>query len=280
MIFDDRVCALGEGAFWHPDRAEFFWFDILGKTLHSTAKSYHFDHMVSACGWVDRDTLVIASERALVRFDLATGSETHLCNLEADNATTRSNDGRADPWGGFWISTMGLNAEANAGSIYRYSGGELHQLFSDITIPNAICFAPDKSCAYFSDSSAGLVWRQPLDNLGWPKGDRTVFLDFSDQDFGPDGAVTDSNGTFWNAQWGAGRVAAYDPNGQFIHTVSLPAAHTSCPAFGGPDLTDLYVTSATQGLTDQDLAKTPEHGQTFVVNAVSTGLPEPRIILD
>ncbi|WP_420862397.1 SMP-30/gluconolactonase/LRE family protein [Algirhabdus cladophorae] len=280
MIFDDRVCALGEGAFWHPDRSEFFWFDILNKTLHSKAKSWAFDHMVSACGWIDRDTLLIASDRALFCFDLTKGTQTHVANLEADNPNTRSNDGRADPWGGFWISTMGLTAQPNAGSIYRFYKGELNQLFTNITIPNAICFAPDKSCAYFSDSGAKIVWRQPLDDLGWPQGDRQVFLNFTDQDFGPDGAVTDANGTFWNAQWGAGRVAAYDPKGQFIHAVALPALHTSCPAFGGPDLTDLYVTSATQNLSDQDLANTPEHGQTFVVNAVSTGLPEPRILLD
>lgn len=280
MIFDARVCALGEGAFWHPERGEFFWFDILNKTLHSAAKSYHFDHMVSACGWVDHDTLLIASDRALFRFNLSSGTQTHVINLEADTPATRSNDGRGDPWGGFWISTMGTTAAANAGAIYRYFNGALHQLFTDITIPNAICFAPDKSCAYFSDSAAGIVWRQPLDDQGWPRGTRETFLDFSDQDFGPDGAVTDSNGTFWNAQWGAGRVAAYDPQGQFIHAVSLPASQTSCPAFGGADLTDLYVTSATENLTDQDLAQTPEHGQTFVINAVSTGLPEPRILLD
>jgi len=51
MIYDDRVCALGEGAFWHPERAEFFWFDILNKTLHSKARSWSFEDMVSACGW-------------------------------------------------------------------------------------------------------------------------------------------------------------------------------------------------------------------------------------
>ena len=280
MIFDDRVCALGEGAFWHPTRSEFFWFDILNKTLHSKARSWRFEDMISACGWVSHDQLIVASEKALLLFDLTTGTRDLTCAVEVFNDVTRSNDGRGDPWGGFWISTMGKNAEAQAGSIYRYFQGQLHTLFTDLTIPNAICFAPDRRCAYFSDSAAGLVWRQPLDDQGFPQGTRQLFLDFSDQPFGPDGAVTDANGTFWNAQWGAGRVAAYDPQGNFLHAVKLPAAHTSCPAFGGPDLSDLYVTSATQGLNDQDLANTPEHGQTFVVGAVSQGVPEPQIKLD
>jgi len=280
MIFDTRVCALGEGAFWHPIRGEFFWFDILAKTLHSKARSWVFDDMVSACGWVSDTQLMIASEKDLFVYDIETDVTSTICDLETNNTVTRSNDGRADPWGGFWISTMGKDAEPGAGSIYRYFKGELRQLFGNMTIPNAICFAPDKSCAYFADSATGHVWRQPLDTLGWPTGDRAVFLDFSDNPFGPDGAITDANGTFWNAQLGAGRVAAYDPSGHFIHAVALPARQTSCPAFGGPDLTDLFVTSATQGLSDQDIADTPEHGQTFVVNSVSQGLAEPRILLD
>ena len=32
-LFDTRICDLGEGPFWHPDRQQLFWFDILGKRL-------------------------------------------------------------------------------------------------------------------------------------------------------------------------------------------------------------------------------------------------------
>jgi len=175
---------------------------------------------------------------------------------------------------------MGKSAQTEAGSIYRCYQGQVHKLFGNLTIPNAICFAPDRSCAFFADTAIGIVWRQPLDGDGWPLGLRTVFLDFSDQSFGPDGAVTDAQGNFWNAQWGAGRVAAYDQSGTFLRAVDLPAGQTSCPAFGGPDLSDLFVTSATENLSAQDLKTTPEHGQTFVVKGVSKGIAEPQIILD
>jgi sugar lactone lactonase YvrE len=76
-------------------------------------------------GWVDRETLMVASETDLFRFDIDTGAREHLLPLEADNAATRSNDGRADPFGGFWIGTMGKNGEAGAGALYRYYRGRL-----------------------------------------------------------------------------------------------------------------------------------------------------------
>ena len=142
-IFDPRKCALGEGPLWHPLRQQLFWFDILGKQLLSrkdgAQMAWQFDEHVSAAGWIDRDTLLIASETCLQKFDLTTGTGQPLIALEADNDVTRSNDGRADPWGGFWIGTMGKSTERRAGKIYRYFEGALTVLFDEITISNAIC---------------------------------------------------------------------------------------------------------------------------------------------
>ena len=97
MIFDDTQCQLGEGPLWHPLRKQLFWFDILGKRLHTKGKHWDFDTYVSAAGWIDHDTLIVASANALFHFDITAEQSTHLCDLEADNAVTRSNDGRAEP---------------------------------------------------------------------------------------------------------------------------------------------------------------------------------------
>ena len=114
QVFDDRSCSLGEGPLWHPLRNQLFWFDIIGKKLLSVdaegPKSWQFDEFVSAAGWVDIDTLLVASASGLWRFNLTTGDRSLVCHLEHNNAVTRSNDGRADPWGGFWIGTMGIDA--------------------------------------------------------------------------------------------------------------------------------------------------------------------------
>lgn len=278
-IFDEQACTLGEGPLWHPERKQLFWFDILENTLHTNsdagAERWIFDENVSAAGWVDTDTLLIASETALMRFDITSGKTKHLHSLEAENSMTRSNDGRADPWGGFWIGTMGKAAEKDAGAIYRYYQGELRTLYAPVTIPNAICFTPDRGFAFYADTAAMKIWRQALDQEdGWPVGEPEVFLDFTGKDIFPDGAVCDEDGYLWNAQWGAGRVVRYAPDGKQIHEIALPTDQTTCPAFGGPEMQTMYVTSAAIGLTGQDDA-----GKTFVVETGVTGQTEPRVIL-
>ncbi|MDA5094751.1 SMP-30/gluconolactonase/LRE family protein [Aliiroseovarius sp. KMU-50] len=277
-VFSQTICTLGEGAFWHPERAQFFWFDILGKRLLTRVgdeeQSWQFDDCVSAAGWVDHDTLIIASANALWRFNITSGAREKLVDLEADNPVTRSNDGRADPQGGFWIGTMGYNAEPGAGSIYRYYCGELRKLYDKITIANAICFAPDGRLAYFTDTKDGRVMCQALDGQGWPIGDPETYLDLRDQKFGADGAVVDAAGHFWNAQWGAGRVACYDPTGALIETHAVPTPQASCPCFGGAELTTLYVTTAADGLADDTMA-----GKTFAIQTNTKGQPEHRVIL-
>jgi sugar lactone lactonase YvrE len=281
MIFDNRPCDLGEGPMWHPLRNQLFWFDITGQRMLSVEKGaqrqWRFPEMVSAAGWVDRDIMLIAGERDLFLFDVETEEVQTLTELEADNRATRSNDGRADPQGGFWIGTMGKKAEVGAGAIYRYHRGELRKLFPGITIPNAICFTPDGRTAHFTDTVTGRVMRVALDADGWPMGQPEVYLDLTAHGLDPDGAVIDATGLMWLAKWGAARVAAYDPGGQMVREVGFDAPHTSCPAFGGPGLTTLFCTTALQGMDEAARAAHPHAGMTFAAEGIASGQAEHRV---
>lgn len=278
-ILSQTQCTLGEGPLWHPKLNCLFWFDILEHRLFQVKEGqervWQFDRAVSAAGWVDETRLLIASERDLFVFDLESEAQTHLVDLEADNPVTRSNDGRADPLGGFWIGTMGYNAEPGAGAIYRFYKGELRKLFDEISISNAICFAPDGKHAYFTDTPTKLIKRVALDAEGWPLGEAETWLDLNAEGVAPDGAVIDASGKFWNAQWGASRVACYDPEGTFVEAVPYPATQISCPAFGGPELGTLFATSAATGLGDED----PLRGQVFAVQTAAQGQQEHQVLL-
>lgn len=284
-VFDHRRCELGEGPLWHPLRRELFWFDILEGRLHSRdaegrETTRDLGEMASAAGWIDRDRLLVASETTLSTLHLGTGARQTVAPLIAPGSGLRSNDGRADPWGGFWIGTMGKQAEPGAGAILRFWRGELRRLHAAITIPNAICFDGPRALAYFADSRRHMVWRQALDPAtGWPAGDPAVFLDFTAENFGPDGAVVDSQGRFWNAHWGAGRVACHDASGRLVAEERFAASRTSCPAFGGADLGVLHVTSAQEGMTAAERAAEPHAGKTFARPVAARGLPEPAVIL-
>ena len=282
MIHDDRVCELGEGAFWHPTRKQLFWFDIVNRKLltqeDGRAKHWCFDQMVSAMAWVDDDVLLIAGEEDIFLFDLETEGKRSIAPLEVMKPENRSNDGRADRQGGFWIGTMAKDSSdrKGKGSIYRLYKGEGRKLFPDISIPNGICFAPDGTLAYFADTMAQTVWSVALDAQGWPEGERRVFLDFTGTDLFPDGATVDASGNYWSAQWGASRVACYSPAGAYISEVKFDAPHTSCPAFGGADLTTLFCTTALEEMSPEAREAHPDAGKVFALEAVAVGLPEPR----
>lgn len=287
-VYDDRACQLGEGPLWHPGREQLFWFDILaGKLLSRDGtgqQEWQFDRQVSAAGWIDDDTLLIAGETGLSRFSLSTGKEVMLCEVEADRPDTRSNDGRADPWGGFWFGTMDKAGQHGKGNLYRWYDGELHCLRSHMGTPNALCFDRARNRAYFADTKERCIRHVGLDaETGWPQaqGEDSVFVDLTAGpergEHKPDGAVIDARGCLWSAQWGSARVACYAPDGNLLETISFPTGHTSCPAFGGPGLNTLFVTTAQQNLPTGVAGWTDLAGQVLCTETPWQGVTEPRV---
>ena len=275
-------CTLGEGPLWHPERDRFYWFDIVAGTLYGAdqhgnhQRSWSFGEPASAAGWVDRDTLLVATASGLQRFDIDAGTWTPVIGIEEDNPVTRSNDGRIAPDGSFWIGTMGRELERDAGAQYRYKAGELSTLKTPMSVPNATCFSPDGRTAYFADTARMTIWRWALDAAGDPVGDYEVHIDMKAERLRPDGAVCDAEGYLWNAQFGAGRVARYAPDGRFDRAIDLPASQTTCPAFGGDGLATLYVTSAAQGL---EPGAEPLAGHTFMLEVGVCGIAEHQVRL-
>ena len=242
-------------------------------------RHWQFNENISAAGWTSDTTLLIASETRLFDFNLDTGAETFVAHLEPHDPGSRSNDGRADPQGGFWIGTMAKRGHKRPGTIYRYYRGELRMLFSNITVPNAMCFTPDGDHAYFSGTHDGKIYRTALDPQGWPTGEPTLIIDRSSENRLIDGMVCAADGTLWNAQYKAGKVVVYSPDGALLAEHPIPGRHTTCPAFGGADLTTLFCTTARQDVSDDEIATNPAHGQTFALQTDTKGQAEHRVIL-
>lgn len=285
-ILNAPACELGEGPSYDPRSETAWWFDILGKRLFEwrlgtdAVLSHDLPVMGSVVARVDAERQVLATETGLQLRDLKTGALTPLTPLEADNAATRSNDGRVHPCGAMWIGTMGKQAEPGAGAIYHVARGTVTRLYPDITIPNAICFSPDGATAYFTDTTSAKLMRVAIDPAtALPLSEPTVFYDHSGGDGGLDGAVCDADGVIWNARWGAGCIDAYSPGGQRLKSLAVPASQASCPAFIGTNADRLLVTSAREGLSSAALADDPEAGKTFVLNQPVKGRFEPDYIL-
>jgi len=278
-IFHDEPCELGEGPGFDPLTNTVWWFDILSgrlfeKPLSGGKASVHsLGQMASALAVIDAARQCILTETGLFVRDRKTGHTVMLQPIEADNPVTRSNDARVHPGGAFWVSTMGKNAEPGAGSIYWFRQGELRKLYSNISIANSICFAPDGRSAYFADMGPNIIWRVETDpETGLPTGEPVEFHKHKGKG-GFDGSVVDADGNLWNACWGASSLNVYAPSGLRIRSIEMPIVQPTCPAFVGIDCTNLIVTSAFTGLSKA----MPDAGKTFLVEAMARGRLDAQV---
>lgn len=282
-IYDDHICECGESPLWHPLRKQLYWVDITTHEIltHQNGRTQRvpFYEFVTALAWIDANNILVATETGLVKLNLDSFDKTEICSLEADSSKTRSNDGRADAWGGFWISTMGKRAERGAGKIYRYHQGHLSVIVDNITIPNAICFSPCRKNAYFADTATKRFYKIRLNpETGEPVSPPELFIDFEKTGHAIDGAIVDQMGHIFFGVWDGYAIIKVSPNGDITESYPVSAARPTCPAFGGEDFKDIYITTAAIGL-HATLDIMVGQGRTLLLSNIADGQPEPQVRL-
>ena len=281
-VLCEIACELGEGPTYDPASGKAFWFDIKGRTLHelhldSMAKAEHaLPFLGSVLAVIDAERQLIVSDQGLFIRAVADGGLKPYIRLE-DNPANRSNDGRVHPSGALWASTMGRSAEKQSGAIYHVAGERVTKLFSNLTIPNSICFSPDGGTGYFVDTDVNRLMKVALDpKTGLPIAEPDVLSDESGAPGGVDGSVCDADGLIWNARWGANAVDVYRPDGTRVARHLVPASQASCPAFIGGKADRLLVTSAFEGMDAAARRADPAAGRTFELGLTVNGRFEPR----
>ena len=213
-------------------------------------------------------------ESGFANFTPATGAFEMLSPVTAQHTHLRLNDGRVDRNGTFWAGSMAEAKGDPKGSLWRYDGGDKSIPFlGDIKIPNSLCWNRDGTKMYFADSPRQTIWRYEIDPVDGPVGEPQIFATTSGNRY-PDGSCIDAEDHLWNAQWGSGEVVRYRPDGSIERRITLPVSQPSCPAFGGPDLNQLMVTTARDGLTPEQLGDQPLAGALFVYQTDVTGMSE------
>ena len=271
---------LGEGPLWDPATKRLYWFDIKQALLYwgdpNTGErgSWTLPCRGSAAAIRQAGGLLLATERGLADFDTATGDFRIRQPLEADPGF-RSNDGKIDVAGRFWWGTMDDDGGKRPGVLYRYDpDGALEQVVDGIHIVNTVSCSPDGRTYYLADSAKQVIWAFDMDEAGGLSNRRT-FASLQGEEGGPDGSAVDAEGYLWNAQWGAWRIVRYSPDGLIDRIVHVPVEQPSSCAFGGPDMTTLYVTTAREGLSDAALEQQPLAGSVLAFEAGVQGLPLP-----
>jgi sugar lactone lactonase YvrE len=273
---------LGEGPFWDPTTGRLYWFDIRNSQLfaltprNGQVSDWRLASRASAgAPFADGSGLLISADDGLWRFDPATGVRAQADAEPRFDTGFRSNDGKADQAGCFWWSTMDDDGGKRPGNVYRFDGQTNHAMIGGIHIANSLAFSPDGRTGYVSDSAIRTIWRFDFDPENNIVGERQVFAETPDAD--PDGAAMDAEGFLWVAMWGGSRVDRFAPDGRVERSIPMPVEQPSSCAFGGLELDTLYITSASDGLSEQALTAQPQAGGLFAAKVGVRGLAIPPI---
>lgn len=246
----DTDAELGEGPVWDPREAVLWWLDIPGARLHRTdpatgaTVSTELGQQVGALAVRDSGGLVLATPDGFVAFDPATGRRELLAPVEADDGGTRMNDGKCDSRGRFWAGTMAYDFRSGAGSFYRLDpDGTVTTMLTGVTISNGLGWSADEKTMYYIDTMTGLVEAFDFDVDQGSISNRRPVVKITEGDGLPDGMCVDAEGCLWVALYGGSAVHRYRPDGSLDRIVELPVVNVTCCAFGGPDLSDLYITT-------------------------------------
>ncbi|MEM7286552.1 MAG: SMP-30/gluconolactonase/LRE family protein [Actinomycetota bacterium] len=283
----EHAAELGEGPVWSGGEQALYWADIDGKRIHRHDPSSGAEEVRELPGrpgsFVLSQTtgrLLVAMEHELVWLDWASGSLEPWIALEPAGTGNRLNDGKCDPVGRYVVGSMYEDTKAGitSGILHRVSAdGTVEELRTGIGVTNGLGFDAERGLMYFADTPTlrVLVWDLDVET-GARRNERT-FLDYADLDGKPDGACVDADGCYWSASVYGWAVIRVTPDGRVDRRIELPVEKPSMPAFGGSDLSTLYVTTIGAGGTVPSAPGkdgfTP--GDTLAIDVGVQGRPEP-----
>lgn len=286
MAFQVEVAArgadrLGECPLWDERAKMLWWVDSrwpAAKRLDPGSGAVMMlvlPEVVGSIALREAGGLLAATKSGLHLLDPSSGALEARANPEAHLPDNRFNDGRCDRQGRFWAGTMSDVRRDPVGSLYRFEPDfACTRLRNAIIIPNSLAFSPDNRTMYFADTNRHRIWAYDYDPATGAATRERVFADTGGKR--PDGSCVDAEGCLWNAEYGGGRLVRYTPAGKVDRAIDVPVSNPTCCAFGGGDLGTLYVTTATQRLTPEDLARQPLAGSLLALRPGVKGLPEGR----
>jgi len=274
IVVHDEPMLVGESAVWHAVESALYWVDIDGKSVHrlhpSSGKYSRWNTATEPSAIaVDQDNnLVVATRAGFVYLNTTTGDIEDAAPAPYDTSLMRFNDGRVDPAGRFWVGTIYEPRDQPKAEMYVLDKGALRQAWAGgMTNSNGLAWSPDGRTMYHTDTTSHRIDLYDYDVAGGTASNRRNLVTFADDkkaaDYGgrPDGAAMDSEGNYWAAMFEGARIVKLSPTGELLQEIELPVRCPTSVAFGGPDLRTLYVTSASQGRSKDELARYPHSGK-------------------
>lgn len=275
---------LGESPLWDERAGCLWWVDIRQPAIRrldpvtAEVRTWPMPALVGCIALVEDGRLLVALPQQIALFDPADGRLEPFVEPPPMAGDHRFNDGRCDRQGRFWVGSMNNITRAPEGVLYCLEGRALRPVRAGICIPNSLAFSPDGRTMYFADSLRYQLYGYDYDGATGTPGRERVLATTRPPGF-PDGSTVDAEGFLWNAEFHAARLVRYAPDGRVDRTVEMPVPRPTCCAFGGPELGVLYVTTASQHLSPQELQAQPLAGALLALDVGVRGLPESRFAL-
>jgi sugar lactone lactonase YvrE len=279
----DATAVLGEGPYWVPEDSSLLWVDIANGQLFRTqtpsgvTESMSLDAVSAAFPALGGGILSAGDNRLTLHTPPATPGHRWVSRVIAEvpaREGIRFNDASVDPAGRVWVGSMHIDETDPLGILYRLDPGRvLTPVVKGVTVSNGISWSPDGSRMYYADSPMRRIDVFDYDPATGEAFQRRVFTDLSRVEGIPDGLTVDVDGCVWVAMWGGGALRRFSPDGQQDAVLPVPVSLPTSCAFGGPDLADLYITTASIDLTDSELAAQPLAGRLLRLRPGPSGLP-------
>jgi sugar lactone lactonase YvrE len=274
LLFDAKGW-LSESPQWSSAEQALYWVDIDNGLLHRLEWQPRRHECVALPAPVTMvvpgPPLLVTSGNRLLRFDWKTRESDQIAALALDPARVRFNDGKLDPRGRLWLGTMAVDEKSPVAALYRLTDQRLQPVLSDVTISNGLIWHGETM--YYADSGTSRVDAFDFDTANGEIDvtSRRTILEFAKSDGPPDGMALDVNGNLWIALVKGRRVSCYAPStGEELARVVVDAAKVSACCFGGPNLDQLFITTAREGQDDP-----PGSGAIFVAEPGVQGVPAP-----
>jgi len=280
-LANDAHAILGEGPCWDHRTGVLYWVDIVGRRIHmwnpltTKNRTIQFDQMVGAVVPRASGGVVLALQHGYYLLNLETEELTLIHDPEQHLEDNRFNDGKCDPAGRFWAGTTSHAEEHPIGSLYCLEADHsVHKKENGVIVSNGLAWSLDGSTMYYIDSPTKQVLAYDYDQASGAISRKRIIITIPDEDGFPDGMTIDAEGMLWIALWNGWQISRWNPHtGEKLQSYPLPVAQVSSCTFGGPDLDELYITTARVRQSDEDLAKQPHAGGIFRLKPGVAGVP-------
>lgn len=278
----DVTAVLGEGPYWVPEDDCLLWVDIHRGQLHRTyfpsgeTVTMDLDAASAAFPAVGGGILTAGGSQLTLRLPAERGERwtTRVIAAVPARDGIRFNDAGVDPAGRLWVGSMHTGETEPLGELYRLDpGGILTMVVKGVTVSNGLGWSPDGSRMYYADSPMRRIDVFDYDPATGEAVERRAFADLSAFDGVPDGLTVDADGCVWVAIWGGGVLRRLAPDGTQDTVLQVPVSQPTSCAFGGPGMGDLYVTTASIGLSEAERAAQPLAGRLLRLRPGPVGLP-------